>query len=196
MFYQSDKVVIISREEMRKLSMEELGRPDLAAFKEQPKTPLVLVLDNVRSALNVGSAFRTADAFALEKIYLCGITAKPPHREILKTALGATESIEWEYAEDPSATVRKLRDAGYRVLAIEQVEGSTSLADFTWSNNTPIALVFGNEVQGVDDATLAEVDGALEVPQYGTKHSLNISVCVGVVVWELFRQWKFKFSKQ
>lgn len=176
---------------MRKLSMEELGRADLATFKEQPKTPLVLVLDNVRSALNVGSAFRTADAFALEKIYLCGITAKPPHREILKTALGATESISWEYVQEPVDAVRSLQAAGYRVLAIEQVENSISLSDFTWTDTTPIALVFGNEVQGVDDATLAEVDGALEVPQFGTKHSLNISVCVGVVVWELFRQWKF-----
>jgi tRNA G18 (ribose-2'-O)-methylase SpoU len=175
--------------------MEELGRADLATFREQPKTPLVLILDNVRSALNVGSAFRTADAFALQKIYLCGITARPPHREILKTALGATESIEWEYLEEPAAAVRQLQEAGYRVLAIEQVEGSTSLADFQWTDNKPIALVFGNEVQGVHDSTLATVDGALEVPQFGTKHSLNISVCVGVVVWELFRQWKFNFSR-
>ena len=171
--------------------MDELGRADLAAFREQPKTPLVLVLDNVRSALNVGSAFRTADAFALEKICLCGITARPPHREILKTALGATEAIAWEYQENTLTAVRQLQANGYRVLAIEQVEGSTSLADFTWAEDQPIALVFGNEVQGVDDAVLAEVDGALEVPQFGTKHSLNISVCVGVVVWELFRQWKY-----
>lgn len=177
---------------MRKLSMEELGRADLDAFKAQAKTPLVLVLDNVRSALNVGSAFRTADAFALEKIYLCGITAKPPHREILKTALGATESIEWQHEVDTGSAVRALKAAGYRVLAIEQVEGSTSLAEFTWTDPAPIALIFGNEVQGVDDAVLAEVDGALEVPQFGIKHSLNISVCVGVVVWELFRQWKYK----
>lgn len=171
--------------------MEELGRADIDAFKAQPKTPLVLILDNVRSALNVGSAFRTADAFALQKVFLCGITARPPHREILKTALGATESMEWEYAEDTAAAVRRLREDGYRVLAIEQVEGSTSLAEFRWTDQVPVALVFGNEVQGVDEATLAEVDGALEVPQFGTKHSLNISVCVGVVVWELFRQWKY-----
>lgn len=176
---------------MRKLSMQELERVDMDAFKAQAKTPLVLILDNVRSALNVGSAFRTADAFALKKIYLCGITAKPPHREILKTALGATESMEWTYVKDPADAVRELQATAYRVYAVEQVEGSTSLADFTWTGASPIALVFGNEVQGVNDTTLAVVDGALEVPQFGTKHSLNISVCVGVVVWELFRQWKY-----
>lgn len=172
--------------------MEELGRADLETFKAQAKTPLVLILDNVRSALNVGSAFRTADAFALEKIYLCGITARPPHREILKTALGATESIEWVHLEETLSAVRELQADGYRVLAIEQVENSSSLADFKWTDSTPIALVFGNEVQGVEDETLAVADGALEVPQFGTKHSLNISVCVGVVVWELFRQWKYE----
>lgn len=176
---------------MRKLSMQELDRIDPESFKKQPKTPLVLILDNVRSALNVGSAFRTADAFALERIYLCGITATPPHREILKTALGATDSVTWTHREDPVAAVRELKEAGYRVLAIEQVEGSTSLADYRWQDKRPVALVFGNEVQGIGDATLAEIEEALEIPQFGTKHSLNISVCVGVVVWELFRQWKY-----
>lgn len=180
---------------MRKLSMEELGRVDPATFKEQEKTPLVVILDNVRSALNVGSAFRTADAFALEKIYLCGITAQPPHREILKTALGATESIAWEYLEKPEDAVQELQAAGYRVLAVEQTEGSTSLEHFSWMDSTPIALVFGNEVQGVSEEVLQRVDGALEVPQFGTKHSLNISVCIGLVIWELFRQWKYDDKK-
>lgn len=175
--------------------MEELGRVDLAAFKDQQKTPLVLILDNVRSALNVGSSFRTADAFALEKIYLCGITARPPHREILKTALGATESVEWEYKENPADAVRDLQTAGFRILAVEQTEGSTSLEQFAWTDEQPIALVFGNEVQGVSEEVLDQVDGALEVPQFGTKHSLNISVCLGLVVWELFRQWKYDHPK-
>lgn len=171
--------------------MEELGRVDIASFKDQEKTPLVLILDNVRSALNVGSSFRTADAFALEKIYLCGITARPPHREILKTALGATESVEWEYVERPEDVVERLQGAGYGVWAVEQTEGSTSLEDFTWTSPSPLALIFGNEVQGVSEAALERVNGALEVPQFGTKHSLNISVCIGLVIWELFRQWKY-----
>jgi tRNA G18 (ribose-2'-O)-methylase SpoU len=175
--------------------MEELGRVDIAAFRAQEKTPLVLILDHVRSALNVGSAFRTADAFALEKIYLCGITARPPHREILKTALGATESIDWEYVERPEQAVQDLQAAGYRVLAVEQAAGSTSLETFTWADTSAVALIFGNEVQGVSEEVLAVVDGALEVPQFGTKHSLNISVCIGLVVWELFRQWKYEDRK-
>lgn len=176
---------------MRKLNMDELERVEIEVFKNQPKTPLVLVLDNVRSALNVGSAFRTADAFALQSIYLCGITAQPPHREILKTALGATESVAWKYLPDPVTAVRELQAAGFQVLAVEQAAGSISLPDFRWPSAAPVALIFGNEVEGVSDAALEVADGALEVPQFGTKHSLNISVCVGVVVWELFRQWKY-----
>lgn len=172
--------------------MQELGRVDVETFKAQPKTPLVIVLDNVRSALNVGSAFRTADAFALEKVYLCGITAQPPHREILKTALGATESVEWEHLDDPAEAVLRLQKAGFRVVAIEQVENSVSLGDFKWADSAPLALIFGNEVAGVSEAALSTVDGALEVPQFGTKHSLNISVCIGIVVWDLFRQWKYE----
>lgn len=177
---------------MRKLSLKELNRPDIAEFKALPKAPIVLVLDNVRSALNVGSAFRTADAFALERVYLCGITATPPHREILKTAIGATESMEWAYEKDASALARRLQSEGYKVLAVEQANDRTWLQEVIVQPAQKYALVFGNEVEGVSDAVMAVVDGCIEVPQFGTKHSLNISVCIGIVVWEFFRQWRFK----
>lgn len=175
---------------MRKLSLKELQRLNPAEFKAQKKVPLVLVLDNIRSGLNVGSAFRTADAFALEKIYLCGITAQPPHREILKTAIGATQSVVWEYHSTTSELIDTLKSQGFKVVAVEQAEGSTMLQDFQ-AREEPIALVFGNEVKGVSEAVMEKVDSCIEVPQFGTKHSLNISVCVGVVVWELFRQIKY-----
>ena len=177
---------------MRKLSLKELNRVSVEGFQQQEKTPIVLVLDNVRSALNVGSAFRTSDAFALEKIYLCGITATPPHREILKTAIGATESMEWSYAKETAALVQHLKAEGYRILAVEQAEQSIWLQEFEMPQEEKIALVFGNEVSGVSDEVMEVIDGALEVPQFGTKHSLNISVCIGVVVWELFQQWKYR----
>ncbi len=177
---------------MRKLKLQELNRPDIPTFKQQPKAPVVLVLDNIRSGLNVGSAFRTADAFALERIYLCGITGTPPHREILKTAIGATESVDWSYHKAPADAVDELKTAGYTVLAVEQADERTWLQDFRWEAGQKIALVFGNEVEGVSDAVMARVDGCLEVPQFGTKHSLNIAVCAGVVCWELTRQWRFK----
>ncbi len=176
---------------MRKLSMDELGRATPASFREQDKTPVVLVLDNLRSALNVGSAFRTADAFALKKIYLCGITATPPHREILKTALGATETVDWAYAKDATAAVLSLKKDGFKVWAIEQTTGSLALQDFDFQGDMKIAIVFGNEVSGVEDSTLAVCDGCLEIPQFGTKHSLNVAVCVGIVVWELVRKLRF-----
>ncbi|MCB9081185.1 MAG: RNA methyltransferase [Lewinellaceae bacterium] len=175
---------------MRKLKLEELGRTSVAAFKQQPKAPLVIILDNVRSALNVGSAFRTADAFALEHVYLCGITAQPPHREILKTAIGATESVDWTYAPDIVTLVDTLRTQGWRVFAVEQAEGSISLDQYQVRTTDKTALIFGNEVEGVSDAVMPLVDGAVEVPQWGTKHSLNIAVCIGVVVWEMVRQWR------
>lgn len=175
---------------MRKLSLKELNRVDIATFKEQKKTPIILVLDNVRSALNVGSAFRTSDAFALEKIYLCGITATPPHREILKTAIGATESVTWEYVKSTTELVNHLKQDGYQIIGVEQAEGSVMLDDFKVKSDQKYALIFGNEVKGVDDAVMQQLDVCLEVPQLGTKHSLNISVCVGVVTWELFRQIK------
>ncbi len=173
---------------MRKLKLEELNRINIQEFKEQEKTPLVIVLDNVRSALNVGSAFRTADAFTLEKVYLCGITAQPPHREILKTALGATDSVEWDYHKEIVYLATKLKEEGYQIWAVEQAEGRTWLQDFKTVKNQKIALVFGNEVTGVSNEIMALAHGAIEIPQFGTKHSLNVSVSMGIVVWEIFRQ--------
>ena len=170
----------------RKKNILELERSSVEAYKSQEKTPLILILDNVRSALNVGSAFRTADGFALQKIYLCGITAQPPHKEILKTAIGATDSVDWEYVEDPTEAVKALQADGWEVWAVEQAENSTSLEQFHPNKDSKIAVVFGNEVTGVADEVMDMVDGALEIPQFGTKHSLNISVCVGIVAWDLF----------
>lgn len=175
---------------MRKLTIDELERLTPDAFRAQAKTPIALVLDNVRSAHNVGSAFRTADAFALAHISLCGITAQPPHREILKTALGATETVNWSYHQSVAEAVALLRTQGYQIWAVEQVAGSRMLQDFTPNDEQPIALIFGNEVDGVSDEALAQVDGALEIPQFGTKHSLNVSVSMGIVVWEVFRKCK------
>lgn len=176
---------------MRKLKLQELNRLTIKDFKDTEKSPIVLVLDNIRSGLNVGSAFRTADGFALEKIYLCGITAKPPHREILKTAIGATDSMDWEYAKDTALVIQQLQIAGYHVVAVEQAEGSTSLPDFQLPQGKKVALVFGNEVRGVSQSAMDLIDECLEVPQFGTKHSFNISVCVGIVVWEVFKKWKY-----
>lgn len=177
---------------MRKLPVTELNRPSVEEFKAQPKTPIVLVLDNVRSALNVGSAFRTADAFAIERICLCGITAHPPNKEITKTAIGATESVDWVYYKDVIEAVELLSAQNYYIVAIEQAEGSITLQDFKITNEQKIALVFGNEVTGVSDAVMEIADAAIEIPQFGTKHSLNISVCVGIVIWELFSKLKFR----
>lgn len=176
---------------MRKLSMDELDRISPEDFKSMEKIPLVMLLDNVRSAMNVGSAFRTADAFALEKIMLCGITAQPPHRQILKTALGSTESMDWEYTEDTVQAVQSLQQAGYQVYAVEQAVGSKMLQEWTPGTASKVALVFGNEVNGVSDEVMAIVDGCIEIPQYGTKHSLNIAVSIGIVVWDVFRKLKF-----
>ena len=174
---------------MRKLSLKELNRVDVSTYKEQSKTPISIILDNVRSGLNVGSAFRTSDAFALQHIFLCGITAQPPHREILKTAIGATESVDWSYAPSTIELVKQLQGQGYEIWAVEQAEGSQSLATFEVDTNKKYALVFGNEVHGVGEEVMQVVDGAIEVPQFGTKHSLNISVCLGVVSWELAKHW-------
>lgn len=175
---------------MRKLSLKELNRVSVEEFKQQEKTPLILLLDNVRSALNVGSAFRTADAFAVEKIYLCGITATPPHREILKTAIGATESVEWEYVKEIVEVIPRLRAAGYQILAVEQATESVSLETIHPTTDNKYALIFGNEVGGVSDEAMELVDGCIEIPQFGTKHSINIAVCVGIVVWEFFKKLK------
>lgn len=175
---------------MRKLSLKELNRVSPTEFKLQEKTPLVIVLDNVRSGLNVGSAFRTGDAFACASVYLCGITAQPPHREILKTAIGATESMDWQYFEKTTDAIQDLRKQGYTILAIEQAEGSVQLQDFEVDTNGKYAVVFGNEVKGVGEEVMQMIDACIEVPQFGTKHSLNISVCVGVVCWDIFRKMR------
>ncbi len=178
------------RFEMKKLSMEELARPSVAEFEKVDKLPVALVLDNIRSAHNVGAAFRSADAFAVEKIWLCGITATPPSREILKSALGATESVDWGFEEKTEELLARLSVEGWRVLAVEQTEPRTWLQDFFPQKGEKLALVFGNEVDGVSEAALARCDGSLEIPQAGTKHSLNISVAVGIVLWEVFRKLK------
>jgi len=174
--------------DMKKLSMSELGRIDVSAFKSAEKLPVVIVLDNVRSLHNVGSTFRTADAFRIEKIFLTGITGTPPHREIEKTALGATDSVAWEYVEKPEAAIEKLKTQGYQIVAVEQTTESISLRNFV-KPEKKLCLVFGNEVHGVSEGVIALADQALEIPQSGTKHSLNISVCVGIVVWEMARQF-------
>lgn len=174
---------------MRKLKNSELERISVENFKSLKKTPIVVVLDNVRSALNVGSCFRTSDAFRIEKIYLCGITAVPPNKEIRKSALGATDSVDWEYQESTKYVVLNLKKKGYLTIAIEQVNESIMLNDFS-ETNTPIAVVFGNEVNGVQQSVIDVCDNCIEIPQIGTKHSLNISVSVGVVLWDLFNKIK------
>ncbi len=173
---------------MKKLKLEELGRISIDQFKVAEKLQVCIVLDNIRSLHNVGSAFRTADAFRVEKIYLTGITGIPPHREIQKTALGATESVPWEYNERPSDIVKRLKESGYTIVVVEQTTESIPLQKFEPSKDSKYCLVFGNEVNGVSDEVIQFGDIALEIPQEGTKHSLNISVCLGIVVWELFRK--------
>ncbi len=171
---------------MKKLQNEELNRLTVQEFRQAPKTPIVLVLDNIRSFNNVGSAFRTADAFRLEAVYLCGITARPPHREIHKTALGATESVVWKYFSKTEEAVRELAASGYLIISIEQTDNSLMLNTFSPLKNNKYALVFGNEVQGVDNEILNMSDAVLEIPQYGTKHSLNITVSAGIVLWDFY----------
>ena len=175
---------------MRKLLNEELGRPTLEECATQDKLPVVIVLDNVRSAQNVGSFFRTADAFGIGRIALCGISATPPNREIHKTALGAEQSVERSYHPTTLECIESLRQEGYRIIAIEQIEGATMLNNFRAESTERYALVFGNEVDGVDQAVADIVDGAIEIPQVGIKHSLNVSVSAGILMWELFRQMR------
>ena len=174
---------------MRKLLNEELGRPTLEECANIDKLPVTVILDNVRSAQNVGSFFRTADAFGIEHIALCGISATPPNREIHKTALGAEMSVAWSYYPTTLECVERLRAEGYRILAIEQIENSTMLNTFRAEDGVKYALVFGNEVDGVDQAVADVVDGAIEIPQVGIKHSLNVSVSAGILMWEMFRQF-------
>ncbi|MEP1034391.1 TrmH family RNA methyltransferase [Ekhidna sp.] len=175
---------------MRKIKNEELNRLSPEEFKVAEKLPAVLVLDDVRSAMNVGSAFRTSDAFCLEKIYLCGITAQPPHREINKTALGAQDSVVWEYKENIAACIDGLKKMGYQIIVVEQADESTSLLDFQLKKDSKYAFIFGNEVFGVNDQAVETADVVLEIPQYGTKHSLNISVSIGVVLWDFVSKQK------
>ncbi len=178
---------------MRKLLNEELNRLTKEEFIRSDKTPVLIVLDNVRSLFNVGSVFRTADAFRVEAIYLCGITATPPHREIHKTALGADETMAWKYFKNVEGAIEELEAQGWKIVAIEQAEGSIALDKFPFEKYAKVALVFGNEVGGVSNAVMKNSDACIEIPQTGTKHSLNISVSVGVVMWEF---WKKFASRQ
>lgn len=176
---------------MRKLANEELGRLSASEFKQADKTPLILVLDDVRSLHNIGSVFRTADAFLIEKICLCGITATPPNKEIHKTALGATETVAWQHYKNITEAIDALKNEGVAVIAIEQAEGAVLLQDFKPETGVKYALVFGNEVKGVAQEAINLCDGIIEIPQLGTKHSLNISVSAGIVIWDMFRKLQY-----
>ncbi|MFC4722471.1 RNA methyltransferase [Geojedonia litorea] len=175
---------------MRKLKNSELDRLSVEGFKASKKTPIIVVLDNIRSLNNIGSVFRTCDAFLVEKIYLCGITATPPHKDIHKTALGSTETVTWEYVENILELIERLKSENIKVISIEQAVNATMLNEFTAQQQTTYALVFGNEVKGVKQEVVSASDLVLEIPQFGTKHSLNISVSVGVVVWDIFSKLK------
>lgn len=177
---------------MRKLKLDELNRATIDEFKLQHKLPVAVVLDNVRSMHNIGSIFRTSDGFAVEQVCLCGITAQPPHREIEKTALGATQSINWIYFETPLQAVEKLRADGYKIIAIEQAENSIMLNTFTPAADEKYALIFGNEVNGVSDEVMQQIDACIEIPQFGTKHSFNIVVSAGIVLWDFFAKLNLK----
>ena len=176
---------------MRKLDNSELERKSIQGFKMATKTPIILILDDIRSLNNIGSVFRTADAFLIEKMYLCGITATPPNKEIHKTALGATETVDWEYSDDVITVIQNLKNDGVKVYAIEQVEHAIFLQDFSVNANEKYALIFGNEVFGVNQKAIEICDGTIEIPQLGTKHSLNIAVSAGIVVWDLFKKLSF-----
>jgi tRNA G18 (ribose-2'-O)-methylase SpoU len=169
--------------------MDELNRKSVEEFKRTDKLPVIAVLENIRSAYNVGSVFRTADAFLLEAIYIIGYTAKPPHKEIKKTALGAEDSVEWKYFDNANLAIAQLRENGYKVFAVEQVEKSISLENFLNKPGDRIAVIFGNEVSGVEQSTIEQCDGCIEIPQFGMKHSLNIATAAGVVLWEIVRTY-------
>jgi 23S rRNA (guanosine2251-2'-O)-methyltransferase len=175
---------------MQKLKLEDLNRVSVEAFKEQEKLPVVVILDNVRSMHNVGSVFRTGDGFAIERLILCGITANPPHREIEKTALGATASVDWEHFEETTAAVTALREQGYTIIAIEQAQNSTMLHTYQPDMSKKYALIFGNEVDGVSDEVMSMCDECIEIPQFGTKHSFNIVISAGIVLWDFFAKLK------
>lgn len=171
---------------MRKLKNNELNRLTVNAFKEAKKTPIIIVLDNVRSLNNIGSIFRTSDAFLIEKVYLCGITATPPHKDIHKTALGSTDTVTWEYVENTISLIKKLKNENVKICAIEQAENATMLNNFKTEKNGKYALIFGNEVKGVSQDVVNASDTVIEIPQFGTKHSLNISISCGVVIWDIY----------
>ena len=173
---------------MRKLKLQELNRLDVEGYKASAKVSVVVILDNIRSAINVGSVFRSSDAFAIERLILVGFTATPPSREITKTAIGATSSVDWTHVDDITDTLLQFKKNGYTITSIEQTDSSVSLLDWDIKPNQKLALVMGNEVDGVSDEALALSDVAIEIPQYGTKHSLNVSVCTGVVLWEVSRK--------
>ncbi|KUG13232.1 RNA methyltransferase [Elizabethkingia miricola] len=175
---------------VEKLKLEELGRVDIETFKQSEKIPVIVLLDSIRSMNNVGAVFRTADAFIIEKVVLCGITPQPPHREIHKAALGATESVDWYYEKDVTEALQKLKSEGYKILAIEQTTGSIALNEQVISKDKKYVVIMGNEVDGVSDEALALCDGFIEIPQLGTKHSLNVSVCAGIIMWEFFKHLK------
>jgi len=175
---------------MRKLKVTELNRISVEEFKEADKLPLVVVLDNVRSQYNVGSVFRTSDAFRVECIYLCGISATPPHQEIHKTALGAEDTVDWEYYKDTKEAIIKLKSEGYYIYSVEQVEGSIMLENLELNSTKKYAVVLGNEVKGVQQEVVDMSDGCIEIPQYGTKHSLNVSTVAGIIIWDFFKLLK------
>ena len=177
---------------MQKLKTTDLNRVGIEEFKEQDKLPVVVVLDNVRSMNNVGSAFRTADGFAIEKMILCGITAQPPHREIEKTAIGATQSVDWEHYDETLEAIRKLRAEGYEIIAIEQAVESIMLNTFQPDTAKKYALIFGNEVNGVSEEVMAEIDKCIEIPQFGTKHSFNIVISAGIVLWDFYAKLRLQ----
>lgn len=175
---------------MKKLKLDELNRVDIEGFKAQEKLPVVIMLDNVRSMHNVGSVFRTADGFSVEKVVLCGITAQPPHREIEKTALGATQSVEWEHIDDTLVAIEKYRQLGYQIIAIEQAQNSVMLNTNKPTLEEKYVLIFGNEVNGVSDEAMQQIDKCIEIPQFGTKHSFNIVISAGIVLWDFFAKMK------
>jgi 23S rRNA (guanosine2251-2'-O)-methyltransferase len=181
---------------MRKLKLEELNRISTEEFKQKEKTPVVLVLDNIRSLHNVGAAFRTGDAFLIEKIYLCGITGTPPNRELHKSALGAEDTVDWEYAEKTIDVIHQLKSEGCKIASLEQAEGSTLLQDFKPQKNERYAFVFGNEVFGVEEEVIALSEICLEIPQWGTKHSFNVSVSMGIVLWDYMVKTKKQFDNE
>jgi len=182
-----NKYKILSKNKnMKKLKNRELERISIEEYKTATKTPITLILEDVRSALNVGSAFRTADAFRIEKVILCGITAQPPHRDIQRTALGATDSVEWQHISTIEAAIQSLKEQNYHIIAIEQANPKTLLNDFKTEDSQKYALIFGNEVKGISEKAMNLIDTCIEIPQIGTKHSLNISVSIGVVLWDFF----------